>query len=112
VGVSRRQAGRGRGALRQPRLGDHRTRGVDTLPGGRGMRRAGFYREMQIAGDEHPSLREAIGTLSEDAEKDRIVRYLADGRGVVMAPAMVGDALDPDRPAVAELGLLTDGEWL
>lgn len=76
------------------------------------MRRAGFYREMQIAGDEHPSLREAIGTLSEDAEKDRIVRYLADGRGVVMAPAMVGDALDPDRPAVAELGLLTDGEWL
>ena len=75
------------------------------------MRRVGFFREMEIAGDDHPSLADVVGTLAPGG-KDRIVRYLADGCGVLMAPTMVGDALDPERDAVAGLGLLTDGEWL
>lgn len=75
------------------------------------MKRVGFFREMAIAGDEHPSLREAVGQPAGEA-KQQIVDYLAAGCGVVMAPTMVGDALDPRREAVAGLGLLTDGEWL
>jgi hypothetical protein len=75
------------------------------------MRRVGFFREMEIAGDDHPSLRDAVGTLAGGG-KERIVGYLEAGCGVVMAPTMVGDALEPSREAVAGLGLLTDGEWI
>ena len=75
------------------------------------MRIEGFYREMDGT-EDLPSIHDAVGRLEVD-DKPALVRYLTEGRGVVLAPTWVPDVLDPDGNARAGgLGFLTDGQWI
>ncbi|HEY1370396.1 MAG TPA: hypothetical protein VGF23_24920 [Gaiellaceae bacterium] len=75
------------------------------------LERAGFFRELRHGNPDGPSLAEGRDALPPD-ERDRIAGYLRDGEVLATTGQRVGDALDPERTDVAELAILTDGDWV
>ena len=81
-------------------------------PGGRRpLRTVGFYREMEDAAGDEPSLRDVVGR-GDPALKADVVRYL-DGGGVLLAYFNLSeDVLDEGRRTIGPLEIRTDGEWV
>ncbi len=71
----------------------------------------GFFREMEHAKQDLPSVHERIGAL-DSAVKQALVDYLRAGAGVAMAPGLATDIVDPSAGSAGALGILTDGEWV
>lgn len=75
------------------------------------MQYMGFYREMEIASDEYPSIHDAVGGLEVD-DKQTLMDYLEGGRVIVVAAGWVGDVIDPTIDKASGSGFVTDGEWI
>ena len=60
------------------------------------LRRQGFFREMPH-GDEHdPSLEQAVNTLSQAEDVERICSYLDMGKVLIVCCGTCNDVLNPD----------------
>jgi hypothetical protein len=53
---------------------------------------------------QHPRL--------DDQERDAVLRFLGDGRPVVMTPQLLPDIVDPERGQVVPMNYRTDGTWV
>ena len=76
------------------------------------LREVGFFRELEHGDRDGPSLRDAV-TESPRQDREHLAGYLRSGSVIAATGGMlVDDVLDPERTNVAELMVLTDGEWL
>ncbi len=75
-------------------------------------REVGFFRELEHGERDGPSLRDAV-RKSPPQDREHIAGYLRSGSVIAATGGMlVDDVLDPERTNVAELMVLSDGEWL
>ncbi len=71
----------------------------------------GFFREMEHAKQDLPSVHERVGAL-DPSVKTALVAYLRAGADVAMAPGLATDIVDPSAGSAGAQGILTDGEWV
>jgi hypothetical protein len=72
------------------------------------MKKAGFFRELRHGDRDGPSLEESKNNVDEP----KTVEYLKSGAVIATTGRRVGDVLDPEHTDVADLAVLTDGEWV
>ena len=75
------------------------------------LRQAGFFRELEHGEADGPSLRDAVRD-SLPPHREHIAGYLRSASVIAATGMVVDDVLDPERKNVAELMVLTDGEWV
>lgn len=76
------------------------------------LRRQCFFREMPH-GDEHdPSLEQAVNTLSQAEDVERICSYLDMGKVLIVCCGTCNDVLNPEKGIAGTPSFLTDGTWV
>ena len=72
------------------------------------LRRQGFFREMPH-GDEHdPSLEQAVNTLSQAEDVERICSYLDMGKVLIVCCGTCNDVLNPEKGIARSLQMGLD----
>ncbi|MEU8179562.1 hypothetical protein AB0B85_30770 [Micromonospora sp. NPDC049044] len=74
------------------------------------MRYVGYFTELPHGDSSGRSLRDARGELPQHLVAPA-VRYLTGGAPLAAAACYAYDELDPARPEIAPLAILTDGDW-
>lgn len=70
----------------------------------------GEFKELKHGDPAGPSLKEAVRPQA-DPDEVHIVKYLLGGTVYAAAPGMVNDVLNPARPIIGALTVLTDGTY-
>lgn len=71
----------------------------------------GGFRELDGGRAHEPSIHQAVRAVAQPHEAE-LVAYLQAGTLVVVAGSAWCDELDPRRPVIAGMALLTDGAWM
>ena len=71
----------------------------------------GSFRELDHGQAHEPSIHQAV-RASAQPHQAQLVAYLQAGTVLAAAACLVHDELDPARPAIGGLALLTDGQWM
>lgn len=71
----------------------------------------GSFRELDHGQAHEPSIHQAV-RASAQPHQAQLVAYLQAGTALAAAACLVHDELDPARPAIGGLALLTDGQWM
>jgi hypothetical protein len=85
---------------------------VDAFGTARGpLRTVGFFREMEDASGDEPSLADAVGGLDPEI-KERVAHYLRGGAVLLAYFNLSEDVLDDARLPIGPAEIRTDGEWV
>jgi hypothetical protein len=74
------------------------------------LNQIGYFRELEHGDPLGLALADGLSASPHPREGD-IVRYLRQGHAMATSPILVEDALDPERPPIGTLQILTDGKW-
>ncbi len=70
----------------------------------------GFYKEMPHGGDSKLSILDFVNKTK--GSTDKIVRYLNDGKALIISPGLVDDVIDSSKGTAGTPTVYTDGKWI
>ena len=68
----------------------------------------GFYKEMPHGGDSKLSIFDFVNKTK--GSTDKIVRYLNDGKALIISPGLVDDVIDSSKGTAGTPTVYTDGK--